>query len=199
MKLLLNMIIITSICSMRSALAHNPNEVNYNIVVNDAKQELVVHFTPMTAIQLVKTIQPELKDVKLIKLENYLGKFEDYFNNTITLSIDGIDQRFALVANNLNTHDATLTFALAIDTEKAESFEITVTSFTEIYRRIENVVSTELYGNTSICVLNTSETYCKSDHLVIAKSGISVNYFYIPLLVLGLGIIGFGYLKKKQV
>ncbi|WP_353779494.1 DUF6702 family protein [Winogradskyella sp. 3972H.M.0a.05] len=200
MKLLTYMALLVSFFMVRySAVAHNPNEVNYNIVVNDEKQELVVHFTPMTAIQLLKVLEPKLKDAKLIKLENYLDTFETYFNETIIFSIDSNTIEFDLIDSDLNKHDATLTFHLDLVLMESPSYEITVNSFTEIYKRLQNVVTIELDGKQSNCILSESSTHCSSDKTVIAKSNSSLSIYYMPLILIALGIIGFAYFKKKQI
>lgn len=120
---------------------HNPNEVQYDFKLSSNVPTLEIHLTPITLVNLVKHLYPELKDAKTIKLEDYVNDFEAYFNSTVLLKTEGKTFQYKLMSHNLYDHDALLNFNIKTTSKDINSFDLTLTSFTKVYKRISNVVT----------------------------------------------------------
>ena len=129
-----------------SSLAHNPNEIGYNFQIDKEKQELTIHFTPKAAIDLIQYIKPELQGQTVIDLEDYVNYLEVYFQKTIKFYLDGQRIDLVLKTSNIYAHDATLLFSLKKIPREYSSFDITIESYTKIYKRVKNIVSVNLDG-----------------------------------------------------
>jgi len=140
--------------------AHNPDEINYNFVLNKETQQLTIHFTPVAAFHLIQELHVELRMERALKLNDYLSDFEAYFNKTITLKTGNKQGHFHLIENDLVSHDATLTFTIENIGYNEEVYQITVSSFTEIFKRIKNDVTFNVNNNSQNCFLNKEDTEC---------------------------------------
>ena len=138
--------------------AHKVDEVSYFYTISDHKGFLEIHFTPKGAIDLIKHIHPELENVTVIKLEDYLMDYTGYFNEHIKLKLNEKAVRLKFLKAELNAHDATIVFELYQIPTGIQNYEIELNCFNEIYRRIENTVFFDINGTKDICYLN-KETY----------------------------------------
>ncbi len=132
--------------------AHNPGEISY--VFQQKTKTLTIHCTTKSIIDLLQHLDPETKKLSTIKLENYQEEYVDYFNDNIELCINGERVELVIVNSNLDRHDATLEFNLLGDPKTWEEVEITVNSFTEIYRKPYNFVKFELDHGTQKFLFN---------------------------------------------
>ena len=145
--------------------AHNPDEVAYFFSVQRSEPELIIHFTPKAAVDLIRFLNPELKTKPVIKLEDYLDDFESYFNKTVQLYLENRDVTFQLVDSNLYEHDATLYFKLNAEVASGADFDITITSYLDIYKHIKNFVSVKTPTKTYKCVLNATDVHCSTSSI----------------------------------
>lgn len=138
--------------------SHNPNEVNYSLEINHNKQELKVNFTPMTVVALLKKINPELANTATILLEDYVTIIEAYFNDTFQLKINGHQVNFKAISYDLYRHDATMIFQLNnMLLEDVNTIEASVSSFTDVYKRIYNNVVLHINGDVNRFNLNSEK------------------------------------------
>lgn len=103
-------------------------------------------------------IHPELENVTVIKLEDYLMDYTGYFNEHIKPKLNEKAVRLKFLKAELNAHDATIVFELYQIPTDIQNYEIELNCFNEIYRRIENTVFFDINGTKDICYLN-KETY----------------------------------------
>jgi len=168
-----SIIFIVFVCNF--SFAHNPDEINYDFVIDDEKQELTIHFTPVAAFHLIQELRVELRMKRIIKLENYLTYFEAYFNETINLKIGDSPVYFRLTKNNLTGHEATMTFKIENVNLKGLYFDVSVTSFTEIFPRIKNDVLITTFNKSHHFYFNKSNT--NSSFKVVKVEEASINKY----------------------
>ena len=120
------------------AQAHDPNQITYNF--NEAGH-LNIHLTPKGAFDVLQHIRPDLAAESVIRLSDYYPTFTDYFNETIELSLGGQAIDFAFLEADLGKHDAIITFQLVDFPGDYDLYELSISSFTELYRRVNNTVS----------------------------------------------------------
>ena len=189
-KYFVGVLLIVFVCN--SSFAHNPDEINYDIVINEDTQELTIHLTPVAAFHLIQELRVALRMERVIKLEDYLSDFEAYFNQTINFKIGEDQVLFKLIESDLSSHDATLTFNLENVNSKEENYKVSVSSFTEVFKRIKNNVSISIDSKPYKCFLNKDNKECS---FVIEKteqaSFSSLEFLGVGLLILmiSLGII----------
>ena len=155
-KIFVGVLFIVFVCSF--SYAHNPDEINYDFVIDDEKQELNIHFTPVAAFHLIQELRVELRMDRTIKLENYLIDFETYFNETISLTIGGTPIVLKLIKSDLMGHDAFMTFKVENANLEEVNYKISITSFTEIFPRIKNDVLITADNKPYYSSLNKSNT-----------------------------------------
>jgi hypothetical protein len=141
--------------------AHNPNEVQYDFKLDADHSTLEIHLTPMTLVALVQHLYPELKDEKLIKLEDYVEGFEVYFNSTIAFKTGNGAFKYELMSYNLYDHDAWLKFKVKAVSKAVSTFDLTLTSFTTVYKRISNIVTVSSKQIDIKFILNGNQKYYK--------------------------------------
>lgn len=139
--------------------AHNPNEVQYDFKLDANHSTLEIHLTPMTLVALVQHLYPELKDEKLIKLEDYVEDFEFYFNSTIAFKTEHETFQYELMSYNLYDHDAWLNFKVKAASKAVSTFDLILTSFTTVYKRISNVVTVSSKQIDTKFKLNANQKY----------------------------------------
>lgn len=184
-------ILLTFFCF--TANAHNPNEITYNFDVNEGSKTLTIHFTPKAAIDLIRQIKPELQEESIIKLDDYSAEFTDYFNKTIDLKIENNDIQFSFISAELHEHDATILLNLVSVPENYERVEMQITSYLNIYKRVENYV-----------IFNTANTIFKhrldknnTKYAIKIDQQKKTNYWWM-LFVLVIPFIYF-LMKSKKV
>lgn len=141
--------------------AHNPNEMQYDFKLDADHSTLEIHLTPMTLVALVQHLYPELKDEKLIKLEDYVEDFEAYFNSTIQFKTENEAFQYELMSYNLYDHDAWLKFKVKAPSKVVSTFDLTLTSFTTVYKRISNVITVSSKQIDIKFKLNGNQKYYK--------------------------------------
>lgn len=141
--------------------AHNPNEMQYDFKLDADHSTLEIHLTPITLVALVQHLYPELKDEKLIKLEDYVEDFEVYFNSTIEFKTDNETFEYELTSYNLYDHDAWLKFKVKAASKAVSTFDLTLTSFSTVYKRISNVVTVSSKQIDVKFKLNANQKYYK--------------------------------------
>ena len=137
----MNKIVLLVVCvgMVSTICGHNPNQIGYEL--NDKDHSLTVHFTLRSAMDLIKKICPEVKDHKSnLKISDYFQDLSVYFNTEIQLQINGADVSFFLKESQLNRHDAFLKFDIT-QIPDWDTIEMTVNSFTEVYKRTKNIVN----------------------------------------------------------
>ncbi len=126
--------------------AHNPGEISY--VFQQETKTLTLHCTTKSIIDLIQYLDPEAKRLSTIKLENYREEYVNYFNDNIELCVNGERVALVIVNSNLDRHDATIEFNLLGGPKTWKEVEITINSFTQIYRKPYNFVKFELEHST---------------------------------------------------
>lgn len=121
--------------------AHDPDQLSYHFMRLGEGIKLEVHFTPASAFDLLKSTDSRITDTTVIRLRDYQRSFEEYFNKTISLKMGSEPIALKLTAAELTQHDAVLYFDLPELEDTFDRFELTVSSFTEIYRNTKNHVT----------------------------------------------------------
>ena len=121
-----------------SLWAHDPDWIGYRFSQHGNKAQLTIQLTPKGALDLLGSIKPEVYDLESIRFADYKDEFNTYFNNTISLRIEGIELRLSLKEMNLHSHDSQMLFDLEGFRGSFDGYEIQLSSFTEIYRRAVN-------------------------------------------------------------
>lgn len=118
--------------------AHDPSQITYDF--NEAGQ-LNIHLTPKGAFDVLQHIRPDLASESVLRLSDYYPDFTNYFNETIELTIAGKPIAFTLLKADLGKHDAIMVFKLVGFAGDYASYELFISSFTELYHRVNNTVS----------------------------------------------------------
>lgn len=161
--------------------AHHPNEVHYDFQVNANASTLKIHLTPITLVDLVQYLYPELKDIETIKLENYVNDFETYFNNTIKLKTENKTFQYKLVSYNLYDHDASLNFRVLNEISLSKIYSIEIDAFCSVYKSIRNTVRLNIHGVERKYQLNRSKRQTEVSFLTVQKS--ETSYVVLMFLV----------------
>ena len=189
--------LICVILFSQSINAHKLDQISYVFDQNNKETFLTIHLTPAGAIDLIVDLKPEMKSQSVIKLKNYYTDFTAYFNRTIDLKIDKKPIKFNFVKGNLLNHDATMVFKLEDVKNYEGAFEIKITSFINIYRKIKNHINIVHHKGEENCTLTASKTSCVFS-LEKVKSK-KTKYIYLSIFAL-ICIIGLSYSKlRKQI
>ncbi|MDC8005998.1 hypothetical protein POV27_18245 [Aureisphaera galaxeae] len=140
MKKLKIHLLVVCIGMVSTVCGHNPNQIGYDF--NEEEQSLTVHFTLRSALDLVKRLCPETADGNMIQLSEYYQDIDAYFNSEIQLQINDKDVSLNLKEAALDQHDAYVKFDLTAGNDW-NSIALTLDSYTEIYRRTQNIVKIE--------------------------------------------------------
>jgi len=160
---------------------HNPNEVQYDFKLSSNVPTLEIHLTPITLVNLVKHLYPELKDAKTIKLEDYVNDFEAYFNSTVLLKTEGKTFQYKLMSYNLYDHDASLNFRVLNEISLSKIYSIEIDAFCSVYKRIRNTVRLNIHGVERKYQLNRSKRQTEVSFLTVQKS--ETSYVVLMFLV----------------
>ncbi|GAB5401040.1 MAG: hypothetical protein Aureis2KO_26250 [Aureisphaera sp.] len=129
--------LVVCIGMVSTVCGHNPNQIGYNL--NEEDQSLTIQFTLRSALDLVEHICPGVKGNTTFQFSDYYQDITTYFNSEIQLQINNKSIQFQLDNASLNAHDAFLKFNLD-PISNWKSIEMTVDSYTEVYRRTKNIV-----------------------------------------------------------
>ena len=138
---------LLALLTLTRAQAHDPSQITYDF--NESGQ-LNIHLTPKGAFDVLQNIRPELASESVIRLSDYYPAFTDYFNQTIGLTIAGQRMGFTFLNADLGKHDATIAFQLVDFPGDYDSYELAISSFTELYRRVNNTVSFPIHEGKHI-------------------------------------------------
>lgn len=149
---------MTFLLISRSLLAHDPDQISYQFKRSQDSAQLHIHLTPKSILDLVKSLRSELNDTSVVRLSDYYTDLAQYFNESIVLKVDNKPIRFVLYEADLIHHDAYLGFKLVGFGGSFEGFELSINSFTELYKRTENHVSISIDQEELSFTLNSSVT-----------------------------------------
>lgn len=138
MKKLTKILLTWAMMLPLAAWAHDPDQISYHFAKADNTGTLTVHFTPKSALDLLISTKAAFDDGGAIRLADYEANFTQYFNDTIQLRLGGKDIKLEFNTAELGGHDASISFDLKGFEGSFEGLEVTVSSFTEIYRRTSN-------------------------------------------------------------
>ena len=179
--------------------AHATDQITY--IFDQEAALLTIHLTPKGAIDLIEVAQPELLQEEVLYLNNYHELYANYFNNTIDFKVDNKAVNLLFAKSDLNQHDAVLQFTLEGFEGSIKDFNLSISSFTEVYRRVQNHVFINthlgqrqflLTKTNQVCSIETLETQNLpplSSNSTVLSNAIN-NYFWIGgILILGLGVL----------
>ncbi len=118
--------------------AHNPNDISYFFRLDE--KQLVIHLTPKSAIDLLEHMHPQLRNESQFSLHSYSMDFQSYFDGHVSLTIDRIPISMALIETQLDKHDGKLVFELVNVPNTVKDFELTISSFLGLYKKVKNYV-----------------------------------------------------------
>lgn len=147
------------------AYAHDPNQITYNF--NEAGH-LSIHLTPKGAFDVLQHIRPDLASESVIRLSDYYPAFTNYFNETIELSLAGEAIDFTFLEADLGKHDATISFKLLDFPGNYEGYTLSIRSFTELYRRVNNTVNITDQGGNHTFVLDDKNHLASDEQVVLS-------------------------------
>ena len=118
--------------------AHHPNNISYFFKLDE--KQLVIHLTPRSAIDLLEHRRPQLRNESRFSLHSYTPDFQSYFDGHVLFTIDRIPISMALIETQLDKHDAKLVFELVNVPNTVKDFELTISSFLGLYKKVKNYV-----------------------------------------------------------
>ena len=113
-------------------MAHHPDEISYFLDIDKDKSSLTIHLTPLSAVELIRSLHPELKEVQQIKTASYYQDITAYFQETIRLEAGEKLLTLSFRQADFLNHDATLVLDINGDYRPGDSLRIQLSSFTEI-------------------------------------------------------------------
>ncbi|MEN1785821.1 MAG: hypothetical protein AAGF77_11865 [Bacteroidota bacterium] len=180
-----------------SIWAHQPNEISYFLKWEE--QQLIIHLTPKSAIDLLEYIDPQLKEKNHFLLGAYHHVFQDYFRTHSSCIVDGIPLDFQLMESNLNKHDATLTFRWTKLQGPPKSITMVLNGFQEVYKRVRTHVFIDDGKQKYHYNLTKNQKECIHYFKTRSESyTIWPNMILLGNLLIGLLIAGFVIHRKKQ-
>jgi len=177
--------------------SHNTNEITYEFELNKTNNTLLIHFTPKSAIDLIRTINPELKQETIIKLDDYHADFTDYFNKTINLKVENSMVYFSFVYADLQSHDAVFGLKIIGIPKEYNQLELEITSFLEVYKRTTNFVMFKTENNYLEYNLDKDNRIYKST--INDETNIEVFDFKFAILLLFVSISLLVILLRKEI
>lgn len=130
---------------------------------------LTIHLPPKGALDLVQYLKPALETEPVVKWNDHYPAFNKYFNQTIDLKIKGEGVRFRLQQVDLNQDDTIMVFEMVKFPGNYEQFEISLNSFTEVYKRVTNQVIIELPSGQQVFILKDDQITCSYDQVVVPQ------------------------------
>ena len=109
---------------------------------------------------MLTTILPELEHQAVINPNEYYDTFTAYFNETIDLRVGEESLGFSFLSADLAGHDADMSFQVDGYSGDYTGYELELGSFTEVYRRVSNLVKMELPHSNQFCKLGQKEQAC---------------------------------------
>ena len=172
----------------QEAIAHAANQITYHLEQHSEAGTLTVHFTPQSAMDLIETIRPQLKEKAIIQLEDYIPEFTVYFNQTIDLKMDGHNIVFYFLEADFSGHDAYLKFKAINLPFSFEEIDVEVSSFSDVYKKLSNTVQLTTTMGTANWIFNqknTNGTWHKSELVETAQKPPLRFLFFIggPILL----------------
>lgn len=153
----ISLVLFASFCFVGQVAAHDPSQITYHFKKDGI---LEIHLTPKGAVDLLTTIQPELEHQAVINPNEYYDTFTAYFNETIDLRLGEESLGFSFLSANLAGHDAVMAFQVGGYSGDYTGYELMLNSFTEVYRRVSNLVKMELPYSSQICQLGQKQRAC---------------------------------------
>lgn len=192
MKILTRLLFIACLCatSTFAAMAHDPDQISYHFMRFGDGAKLEIHFTPASALEIVKSLNSNLNDSSIIRLSDYMYDFETYFNEHISLKISDIDIRLNLENAHLLQHDAVLNFSLTNFQGSFDEFNLGISAFTEIYRKTANHVTISginILKQFTLDTFNQTFTHINSDKDEQKSSSQWSLYILLTLLAIAIG------------
>lgn len=160
------LILLICLVSVEHLAAHDPSQITYHF---EKEGLLEIHLTPKGAIDLLSTIIPELEQQAVVNPNEYYDTFELYFNETIDLEIEGVSFWFSFLDADLAGHDAVMRFTIDDFAGDFAGYQLAVSSFTEVYRRVSNYVRVALPGENQICQLGQKAQTCTDISSVVQR------------------------------
>ncbi len=153
----ISLVLITSFVFAGQVAAHDPSQITYHFKKDGILQ---IHLTPKGAVDLLTTILPELEHQAVINPNEYYDTFTAYFNETIDLRVGEESLGFSFLSADLAGHDADMSFQVDGYSGDYTGYELELGSFTEVYRRVSNLVKMELPHSNQFCKLGQKEQAC---------------------------------------
>ncbi|MGD1946325.1 MAG: DUF6702 family protein [Croceivirga sp.] len=176
--------------------AHNPNEVSYFFKLES--EELVIHLTPKSCVDILETLHPNLKNQSTFSLQTYTTDIEEYFKKHILFYVNGQSVPLKLTKTDMNVHDATLTFTIQNTVSESKNLDITISSFVDIYKKVKNHVFIYGSGIKKHCVLDSKTKHISGEFPSGAPTPLNL-FFWLPLTSLSFMPLSIGFaVHRKQ-
>lgn len=171
--------------------AHNPNDISYFFKLDEKR--LVIHLTPRSAIDLLEHRHPQLRNESRFSLHSYTLDFQSYFKGHVLLTIDNIPISMTLVETQLDKHDARLIFELVNVPNTPKGFDLTISSFLGLYKKVENHVFIQSDGAKYHYALENNRTHVLDSFQTTNNQDITskIPFFSggLALLFLSIGLV----------
>ena len=178
------------------AWAHNPSEVSYFFKMD--QNELIIHLTPKTAVDILRKIHPEMRDAKVVNLSEYLSDFETYFTNGVAFLVDERPIMLKLMNADLTHHEATLIFTLEQLPKKTNLYHISVKSLIDVYPKGKNYLFVTENGKKHHYILDRQQTQI-SGNFGTSNPGISIKLMGISIIYTVLALLSIGYVVHRKI
>ncbi|MFY0594341.1 hypothetical protein [Roseivirga sp.] len=196
------LVLILLLCGFSTNIkAHDPDQFSYKFIQGKSANEMTVHLTPKSAFDLILSLRQELSDTAVITLKDYVVEYSEYFNKTVSLTIEGTPVDFILYATNLTEHDATLSFQINGYKGAFDDFELSITSFTEIYHHTENHITIPTtQGELNFMLDKDKKSYTQKGSMIKSSfwSGTMKIYTMATLAVILILSLAFTYIKRQK-
>lgn len=178
--------------------AHSPTEIGFKILEEDSKTYLEIHLTTHTLFDLLYAQNPELKTRESLNLSHYIATYESYFNATLDLNLNGLDQELVYESSNLIIHDAKIKFLVNDFKSDIASYELAINGF-EFYQQPSFTVLFRTQSVDETFFLdkedNTCSGFTKDQAQVIARN----SYLIAGLVSLVFIIVGLIFLARLRI
>ena len=179
-------VLLTSILALvgvTGAMAHSPYEVNFNVAQEGERHVLTIHLTPQTIADLTVHLYPEKKGETVFNFSDHLEAYQAYFNEQLTIIINGEVVALEMSEGDLTKHDSFLKFTLNTNNSPVETLFFEVNAF-EFYVNPKFYIQVSEANGQWKCQLDQQNNSCTlGAHDLIPKQH-SLKLFGLVILAI---------------
>lgn len=172
---------------------HGESEVFYTFDFSGHKT-LKVDLTASTALSILFSEKPELREKELVSIAKNVDLLESYFNRVIQLRFEEQEVGFNYLKSDFSIHDSYILFTF--DLEKMEgSYRLMIDALCDLYRSPTNGVRITEVESTKEFWLNCHQNIVQGK--ISTRSSLASFIGWIIVLLLGGSLVTL-FLRKKH-